>query len=147
MIRILTYAFFLAPPLAFGQSLQEVLASSLQSFNKIGNFVNIDPCGLSEKLVKPKNCGGIPHCAVDSSKYDSFCFNGEEIQDGGKGANKLMLEFLCTDSDFPPLPDIGLSFGPCNGEKEILTYRQDSREILCHCDSNVFKCMSILKEI
>ena len=147
MRRILTYSLFLIPCLAFGQSLQIVLTNSIQSFTSITKTISTDPCVFSEEIVKPSNCEDIPHCAVDPNKYESFCFNGEKVEDEGGGANKLMMTFLCTNNDFPPLPDTGISFGSCEGVKEILTYREDGSEILCHCDSNVFKCLSILKEI
>lgn len=92
-------------------------------------------CGAKQEQVMPLECKKdgeeVSHC--DSKK---FCFNGQHIIDEKKGANKLMLEFLCTDSQYPKYAD-ELTFGPCNkGDKELV----HDQKMVCNCQENAWVC-------
>lgn len=128
------------------------ISSSLAIVNALNSSRYIDPCAQAEEIVKPRNCGEIPHCPVDPSQYENFCFNGTVIQDEGAGANQLLMTFLCTGIDFPLLPDSGMDFGSCAGDEELIYYREDESEVICRCDrdfkqNKMMKCFSVLKEI
>jgi hypothetical protein len=72
------------------------------------------------------------HCS-DKIIGDSYCFNGNLVK---KSYNKLMMTFLCTDTDYTVPQEVSSHFGTCNPEvdKDILVVEN---KLSCSCETKV----------
>ena len=67
----------------------------------------------------------IPHCAVQGKNY---CFNEVSFKNS-KGANDLLFNYLCTNTEVPPYADI-LTFGGCT---ELGASMSHDDKLICEC--------------
>lgn len=72
--------------------------------------------------IQAAGFGKVEHC---SSSGNIFCFNGMNIKKSG--ANRQLMEFLCTDEKIPDGAPT-LAFGICNLKEQIKT-----QDMSCYC--------------
>lgn len=74
----------------------------------------------------------VEHCS-ETVRGDFYCFNGNRVK---KSYNKLMMTFLCTDTDYTVPPKVSTHFGTCNPEvnKDILVVEN---KLSCSCETKV----------
>ena len=94
-------------------------------------------CHDNIKNFVPASCeNNVEHCKIVEGK--DFCFNGKIIIDEKKSSNKTMYDFLCQDTEYPP---VDLSFGPCLEDDPALNDGLIVEgKIYCYCLSKQWKC-------
>lgn len=92
---------------------------------------------LTDEIMSTSNCstsgGEFYHC---SKKRDTFCYDQNIIEDEGKGANELMLTYLCTNAEFPT-GNIKLKFGPCRKLEQKISH---AGKMVCQCENYQWIC-------
>lgn len=63
---------------------------------------------------------------------NQYCFNGKIIIDQGYAANKNLMNILCTDAIFAPVPVEDIGFGICDFEKDNEVLVAEGKAI-CSC--------------